>query len=28
LLYLVGNAGAILLSGLYRYVLDAKWTWG
>jgi len=28
LLYLVGNAVAILLSGLYRYVLDAKWTWG
>ena len=28
LLYLVGNAVAILISGLYRYVLDAKWTWG
>ena len=28
LLYLLGNAVAILISGLYRYVLDAKWTWG
>ena len=28
LLYLIGNAVAILISGLYRYVLDAKWTWG
>ena len=28
LLYLVGNAVAILISGLYRYVLDARWTWG
>lgn len=28
LLYLVGNAVAILISGLYRYVLDATWTWG
>ena len=28
LLYLVGNAVAIFISGLYRYVLDAKWTWG
>ena len=26
--YLVANAGAILVSGIYRYVLDAKWTWG
>lgn len=26
--YLVANAGAILISGLYRYVLDARWTWG
>ena len=25
---LVANAVAILVSGLYRYVLDAKWTWG
>ena len=28
LLYLVGNAVAIFISGLYRYILDAKWTWG
>jgi len=28
LLYLIGNAVAILISGLYRYVLDATWTWG
>ncbi|WP_281195344.1 GtrA family protein [Halorubrum sp. F4] len=28
LLYLIANAGAIFLSGLYRYVLDARWTWG
>jgi putative flippase GtrA len=26
--YLVGNGGAIVVSGIYRYVLDAKWTWG
>ncbi|MFB6250612.1 MAG: GtrA family protein [Halobellus sp.] len=26
--YLLANAAAILLSGIYRYVLDAKWTWG
>ena len=26
--YLLANAVAILLSGLYRYVLDARWTWG
>lgn len=26
--YLVANAVAILLSGIYRYVLDVKWTWG
>ncbi|NIC00518.1 GtrA family protein [Halobacterium sp. R2-5] len=26
--YLFANAFAILVSGLYRYVLDAKWTWG
>ena len=25
---LVANAVAILLSGLYRFVLDARWTWG
>ncbi|MGQ4556386.1 GtrA family protein [Halobellus sp. GM3] len=27
-LYLAANAVAILVSGIYRYVLDAKWTWG
>jgi putative flippase GtrA len=26
--YLVANAGAIVVSGIYRYVLDARWTWG
>ncbi|MBP1987439.1 GtrA family protein [Halolamina salifodinae] len=26
--YLIANAVAILLSGVYRYVLDVKWTWG
>jgi putative flippase GtrA len=26
--YLVANAVAIFVSGIYRYVLDAKWTWG
>jgi putative flippase GtrA len=26
--YLLANAFAIFVSGLYRYVLDAKWTWG
>ncbi|ELZ17001.1 MULTISPECIES: GtrA family protein [Halobacteriales] len=26
--YLLGNAVAIALSGIYRYVLDARWTWG
>lgn len=25
--YLVANGFAILLSGIYRYVLDARWTW-
>jgi putative flippase GtrA len=25
---LAANAVAILVSGVYRYVLDAKWTWG
>jgi putative flippase GtrA len=28
LLYLVANGVAILISGLYRYALDARWTWG
>ena len=27
-LYLLSNVVAILLSGLYRYLLDARWTWG
>jgi putative flippase GtrA len=26
--YLVANAVAIVVSGVYRYVLDARWTWG
>jgi len=26
--YLVGNGGGIVVSGIYRYVLDARWTWG
>ena len=26
--YLLGNAIAILFSGVYRYVLDKRWTWG
>ena len=26
--YLLANAFAILVSGLDRYVLDARWTWG
>jgi putative flippase GtrA len=25
---LVANVPAILISGLYRFVLDARWTWG
>lgn len=25
--YLVGNAVAIGVSGIYRYVLDSRWTW-
>lgn len=25
---LVGNGVAILISGIYRFVLDWKWTWG
>lgn len=27
-LYLLSNAIAILLSGIYRFILDARWTWG
>ena len=26
--YLAANAVAIAVSGIYRYVLDARWTWG
>lgn len=26
--YLLANAVAILVSGVYRFVLDAHWTWG
>ncbi|RLM56644.1 GtrA family protein [Halobellus sp. Atlit-31R] len=26
--YLFANGVAIVTSGIYRYVLDAKWTWG
>ena len=26
--YLIANAVAIVISGLYRYVLDTRWTWG
>ncbi|WP_181693324.1 GtrA family protein [Natronomonas sp. LN261] len=26
--YLIANGIAIVVSGLYRYVLDARWTWG
>ncbi|GKZ15444.1 GtrA family protein [Haladaptatus sp. T7] len=28
ILYLIANAVAIAISGVYRYVLDARWTWG
>ena len=27
-MYLVSNGIAIAISGVYRYVLDARWTWG
>ncbi|OYR67530.1 polysaccharide biosynthesis protein GtrA [Halorubrum ezzemoulense] len=27
-MYLIANVAAILVSGLYRFVLDAHWTWG
>ena len=26
--YLAANAVEIVISGIYRYVLDARWTWG
>lgn len=26
--YLLANALAIVVSGIYRYVLDMRWTWG
>lgn len=25
--YIVANLGAIFVTGIYRYVLDARWTW-
>ncbi len=28
LMYIAANAVAIGLSGIYRYALDARWTWG
>ena len=28
LIVLVGNGVAIVVSGIYRFVLDATWTWG
>jgi len=28
LMYLLANAVAILVSGVYRFVLDSRWTWG
>ena len=28
IMYLVGNAVAIFVSGLYRFALDSQWTWG
>ena len=27
-MYLLSNAVAIAFSGVYRYVLDSRWTWG
>ena len=27
-MYLIANVIAIVVSGLYRFVLDARWTWG
>jgi len=27
-MYLIANAVAIFLSGLYRFALDSQWTWG
>ena len=27
-MYLIANGIAIFISGLYRYVLDVRWTWG
>jgi putative flippase GtrA len=26
--YLAANAAGIVVSGIYRYVFDARWTWG
>lgn len=27
-MYLIANGVSIFISGLYRYILDARWTWG
>ena len=27
-MYLFANVAAILVGGVYRFVLDAQWTWG
>jgi putative flippase GtrA len=27
LMYIIANGVAILISGVYRYVLDSRWTW-
>lgn len=27
-MYLIANGVSIFISGLYRYMLDARWTWG
>jgi putative flippase GtrA len=27
-MYLLANVAAIVVSGVYRFVLDARWTWG
>ncbi|QWC18153.1 GtrA family protein [Halorubrum sp. 2020YC2] len=28
IMYLIANVVAILVSGVYRFVLDSQWTWG
>jgi putative flippase GtrA len=27
IMYLIANLGAILVTGIYRYYLDSRWTW-